>query len=102
VSARNILIGLAAALVFALGLAIDPAALAQWTWYCGSGGCGVRPVWLAAFIGGGFGGLMLLFLIRRVSARRSARRRIRSGATRKSVPKQKAQRPVRRKTRARA
>jgi hypothetical protein len=34
--------------VVALLLIIDPVALAQLGYRCASGGCGVRPVWLAA------------------------------------------------------
>jgi hypothetical protein len=102
VSARSIVIGLAAALVFALGLAIDPAGLVQWAWYCGTGGCGVRPLWLAASLGAALAACIVVALIRRATFRRSPPRRGRAGIGRKQAAKPKAKPAARRKSQARA
>ena len=99
---RTLVIGLAAALVFALGLAIDPAALVQVAYICGTGGCGVRGVWLEAGLGAVVGAWMVASLVRRVRSRRPARGRSRAAGKRGSRPPAKAKPAARRKPSARA
>lgn len=73
----------------------------QVVYICGTGGCGVRPIWLAAGLGIGLGAWSVVTLARRVTARRSTRKRP-TGGKRKSGAPTKAKSAARRKPAARA
>lgn len=88
--------------MFALGLAIDPAALAEIAYICGTGGCGVRPVWIATGFGALAGIWIVVVLARRVRARRTGRKRSRAGGKRKPGVPAKSKPAPRRKAPARA
>ena len=92
------LFALAAGLVFVAGFILDPAGLVQLAYVCATGGCGIRPVWLAIALGAGFIVWLSVALARRMSAQRSSRRKPRAAGRRKPGPAAKARRTPRRKT----
>ena len=69
-------------LVFTAGFLLDTAGVAQMTYICATGGCGVRPFWLAVALGGWVGLWIAIGLARRISARRAAGRRVAQGRAR--------------------
>ena len=69
---------------------------------CGTGGCGVRPVWIAAGFGALAGIWIIVALVRRVGARRSGSKRRRAGGKRKPGVPAKAKPAPQRKAAARA
>ena len=101
VSVRTLLVGLAAALIFVAGLIVEPAALAQLVYICGSGGCGIRPVWLIAGFSLALGIWTVVALTRRLALRRAASRRGRTRSGRKSGNSAKTKTAPRRKASAR-
>ncbi len=70
------------AAVFAAMLIMDPVALGRLGYRCATGGCGVRPVWLAAAAGGVIALVWLLRVVRRPRAAPPAGRTKPSGARR--------------------
>lgn len=93
----RVVIALGVVVVFAAMLLIDSAALVRVTVFCVTGGCGVRPMWIA--VGTGAVALAVLLTFRRprtrerVTRRGSSRRpRKRAGAGRK--PKRVKSRPT--------
>ncbi len=97
-----ILLGLAVLLVFAAGFLLDTAGVIQLGYICATGGCGVSPVWLAAALGAGVGLWMTVSLARRLRARRSPRKKSRTGARRKPPAPAKAKPAARRAGRRKA
>ena len=100
------LFALAAGLVFVAGFILDPAGLAQLAYVCVTGGCGIRPVWLAIALGAGGIVWLSVALARRIRAQRSSRRKPRAAGhqkpraagRRKPGPATKARRTPRRKS----
>ena len=56
-------------LVFGAMLLFDTAALLQLTWYCVSGNCGVRPLWIGVTA---FAVVSVLFVLARLGRRTGA------------------------------
>jgi hypothetical protein len=71
----RIVLVLAVVLVFAAGFILDTAGVAQLTYACATGGCGVKPFWLLAGLGVGLAVCLVVALVRRLSAKRSPRRK---------------------------
>jgi hypothetical protein len=82
---------LAVVLVFGALMMFDTAALLRLTWYCATGGCGVRPEW----IGLGAGVLVLVLVLAHLGSGAAAKV-VKSGrkppAARKSPVQQKSKR----------
>jgi len=74
----------------------------QVAYICGTGGCGVRPIWLAAGLGIPLGAWIVVTLARRMTHRRWTRKRPPGGGKRKSGAPAKAKPAGRRKPSARA
>ena len=70
----RVLIALAVGVVFAAMLLIDSAALVRVTVFCVTGGCGVRPMWIA--VGTGAVVLAVLLTLRRPRPRQRGSRKV--------------------------
>ena len=65
-------------LVFGAMLLFDTAALLQLTWYCVSGNCGVRPLWIGVTA---FAVVSVLFVLARLGRRTGAGGRLHKAAS---------------------
>jgi hypothetical protein len=91
---RVALLSLIVVVVFGAMLIFDTAALIRLTVFCVTGGCGVRPLWIAA----GAGGIALVAMLSLrqspVSAKSAKKPRLRAAprgtAPRKAPPRRKA------------
>jgi hypothetical protein len=80
----RVLILLIAVIAFGAMLLVDPAALVRLTVFCVTGGCGVRPTWIALGVGVAVLAAVLLRL-RQPRPREAVAKKARHGLPRKKV-----------------